>query len=67
MRNSYLLLDEYMRFLNCVDGGKKPSKSILDVGVDDAIGDAGFDEAMFFKRGGVFKWSNEDKKKKLDW
>lgn len=67
MQNSYLLLDEYMRFLNCVGGDKKPSKSILDVGVDDAIDDAGFDEAMFFKRGGVYQWSNEDKKKKLDW
>ncbi|KAK3927095.1 Radical S-adenosyl methionine domain-containing protein 2 [Frankliniella fusca] len=67
MQNSYLLLDEYMRFLNCVDGGKKPSKSILDVGVDNAINDAGFDEAMFFKRGGVYEWSNEDKKKSLDW
>lgn len=65
MQNSYLILDEFMRFLNCVDGGKKPSKSLLDVGVDAAINDAGFDEAMFVKRGGVYKWSNQDKR--LDW
>lgn len=65
MRDSYLILDEYMRFLNCTEGWKKPSKSILDVGVQAAINDAGFDEAMFLKRGGVYKWTNEDKK--LEW
>uniref|UniRef100_A0AAQ5ZJY2 S-adenosylmethionine-dependent nucleotide dehydratase RSAD2 n=1 Tax=Amphiprion ocellaris TaxID=80972 RepID=A0AAQ5ZJY2_AMPOC len=31
MRNSYLILDEYMRFLDCREGRKDPSKSILDV------------------------------------
>ncbi|KAE8289963.1 putative E3 ubiquitin-protein ligase RNF144A-A [Larimichthys crocea] len=30
MRNSYLILDEYMRFLDCREGRKDPSKSILD-------------------------------------
>ncbi len=51
-----------MRFM---DGGtKKTSKSILDVGVDAAIGAANFDEKEFLKRGGVYKWSKEDI---LDW
>lgn len=33
MKNSYLILDEKMRFLNCQDNSKNPSKSILNVGV----------------------------------
>jgi len=57
MQNSYLILDEYMRFLNCQDGAKKPSHSILDVGVRNALDTSGFDERMFLKRGGIYKWS----------
>ncbi|XP_078245356.1 S-adenosylmethionine-dependent nucleotide dehydratase RSAD2 isoform X2 [Pogona vitticeps] len=60
MRDSYLILDEYMRFLNCVNGRKEPSRSILDVGVEDAIQFSGFDEKMFFKRGGKYIWSKAD-------
>ena len=33
MENSYLLLDEQMRFLNCRGGTKVPTQSILDVSV----------------------------------
>ena len=53
-----------MRFL---DGGtKQPSKySILYVGVHDAIDAANFDEAMFLKRGGKYKWSKADMQ--LEW
>uniref|UniRef100_A0A087Y1U8 S-adenosylmethionine-dependent nucleotide dehydratase RSAD2 n=2 Tax=Poecilia TaxID=8080 RepID=A0A087Y1U8_POEFO len=65
MRNSYLILDEYMRFLDCREGRKDPSKSILDVGVKDAISFSGFDEKMFLKRGGKYVWSKADMK--LDW
>ncbi|XP_025833779.1 radical S-adenosyl methionine domain-containing protein 2-like [Agrilus planipennis] len=60
MQNSYLILDEYMRFLDCRDGWKTPSKSILDVGVIDALKFSGFDEIMFLKRGGKYKWSKKD-------
>ena len=59
MRNSYLILDEQMRFLNCTEGDKLPTKSILDVGVADALKGAGFDEGAFRKRGGRFKWSRD--------
>jgi len=31
MKNSYLVLDEYMRFLDSSSGGKEPSESILGV------------------------------------
>ncbi|XP_004644649.1 radical S-adenosyl methionine domain-containing protein 2 [Octodon degus] len=65
MKDSYLILDEYMRFLNCRNGRKDPSKSILDVGVEQAIKFSGFDEKMFLKRGGKYVWSK--KAMKLDW
>nr|XP_023021734.1 radical S-adenosyl methionine domain-containing protein 2-like [Leptinotarsa decemlineata] len=65
MQNSYLILDEYMRFLDCRDGSKTPSKSILDVGVENALKFSGFDEQMFKKRGGIYKWSKEANK--LSW
>ncbi|XP_076021660.1 S-adenosylmethionine-dependent nucleotide dehydratase RSAD2 [Genypterus blacodes] len=65
MRNSYLILDEYMRFLDCREGRKDPSKSILDVGVEGAIRFSGFDERMFLKRGGKYLWSKADMK--MEW
>ncbi|XP_003962537.1 S-adenosylmethionine-dependent nucleotide dehydratase RSAD2 [Takifugu rubripes] len=65
MRNSYLILDEYMRFLDCREGRKDPSKSILDVGVREAILFSGFDEKMFLRRGGKYVWSKADMK--LEW
>ena len=54
-----------MRFLDCTKGNKDPSKSILDVGVVEAIKFSGFDEAMFLKRGGRYVWSKADMK--LEW
>lgn len=54
-----------MRFLDCRAGRKDPSKSILDVGVEEAIKFSGFDERMFFKRGGKYVWSKADMK--LEW
>ncbi|KAG8733653.1 Radical S-adenosyl methionine domain-containing protein 2 [Ceratobasidium sp. 414] len=59
MRDSYLLLDEEMRFLDCSAGGKTPSRSILDVGVQQALLEAGFDNKMFVQRGGIFDWTRE--------
>ena len=56
MQNSYLLLDENMCFLNCANGGKVPSESILDVGVLRALSQAGFDHYSFEARGGIFAW-----------
>jgi len=31
MVNSYLILDERMRFLNCENGAKQPSQSLLGI------------------------------------
>ena len=59
MQNSYLLLDEQMRFLDCSTGGKIPSESILKVGVAKALQQAGFDHQMFEQRGGIYDWERE--------
>jgi len=56
MRDSYVLLDEWLRPLDCSGGGKEPKESILSVGVERALMQAGFDQDMFDKRGGVYDW-----------
>ncbi|KAI9566192.1 hypothetical protein HD554DRAFT_2278770 [Boletus coccyginus] len=66
MKDSYLNLDEKMRFLNCKDGGKKPGRSLLDVGVQSALQDSGFDESAFNDRGGIFDWKR-DAPSSLEW
>lgn len=57
MVNSYLILDEKMRFLNCTKGRKDPSSSILDVGLLKALLEAGHDQHNFYRRGGSYEWS----------
>jgi radical S-adenosyl methionine domain-containing protein 2 len=61
MRDSYLILDQRMRFLDCTSGKKIPSVSILDAGgVEAALVQAGHDVAMFQDRGGVYEWRKAD-------
>lgn len=57
MRNSYLILNEYLQFLNCTEGEKRPTKSILEVGVVEAMSDAGWDVPSFHDRKGKYEWS----------
>jgi radical S-adenosyl methionine domain-containing protein 2 len=59
MRTSYLLLDEQMRFLNCENGKKEPTASILDVGVADALRCSGFCQETFEERGGIYEWTRD--------
>lgn len=59
MQNSYLMLDEDLCFLDCSDGGKVPGASILEVGVEAALDQAGFDLEMFHERGGLFDWNRD--------
>ena len=67
MKDSYVLIDEYGRFLDCSGGGKVPSESILDVGLEQAartlLGNdgRGFRRDMFLARGGYFpeSWSKQ--------
>ena len=65
MKSSYILIDEYGRLLDSSTGGKKPTESILKVGIDVAAEQllkslgGGFDRIQFEKRGGFFpeEWS----------
>ncbi len=55
MRSSYLLLDEYLCFLN--KGVKGKTGSVLEVGVEEAMRDVYWDEEGFEERGGRYEWS----------
>ena len=60
MKSSYLILDEYMRFLDKGDSNEyKISESILDVEVDRALSQIKWDETSFYERNGEYDWSNE--------
>ncbi|KAM0472982.1 hypothetical protein ACHAPX_008344 [Trichoderma viride] len=68
MAKSYLILDEYMRFLD--RDGKQPSKSILEVGVKDSLKAVYWDEAAFVERGGIYDWNKSScssDNKELEW
>jgi radical S-adenosyl methionine domain-containing protein 2 len=56
MRNSYILLDEQLRVLDCSSGAKLARTSVLD-GVEQALEQAGFEQEEFIARGGVYQWS----------
>jgi radical S-adenosyl methionine domain-containing protein 2 len=60
MASSYLILDEYMCFLDKGKGKEKQSQSILEVGVARALQDIHFDKAAFIRRGGEYDWSKEN-------
>jgi radical S-adenosyl methionine domain-containing protein 2 len=66
MKNSYLILDEELRFLNCTGGKKTPSRSIRNVSVNVALQEAGFDGEMFVKRGGIYDWSRPAKPSRVE-
>lgn len=57
MAKSYLILDEYMRFLDRT--GKVPSRSILEVGVQKALASVFMDKTSFISRGGIYDWTRE--------
>ncbi|KAI5288722.1 hypothetical protein KEM54_004957 [Ascosphaera aggregata] len=71
MITSYLILDEYMRFLNRQSG--EPSQSILDVGVHKALEQVEWDHDAFLKRGGIYDWARKPahgvrgSTRELDW
>ncbi|KAL8794950.1 MAG: hypothetical protein Q9195_002532 [Heterodermia aff. obscurata] len=58
MASSYLLLDEYLCFLNKGVGEK--TRSILEVGVEEALRDVYWDEEGFTERGGVYQWTKPE-------
>ena len=57
MASSYLILDEYLCFLDKGNGREKQSSCILDVGVAKASEEVYWDETAFKNRGGVYDWS----------
>ncbi|KAK7965923.1 uncharacterized protein PG986_000200 [Apiospora aurea] len=59
MASSYLLLDEYLCFLDKGSGVEKQSSSILDVGVQKALSEVYWDQKAFKERGGIFEWSKD--------
>ena len=63
MRSSYIILDEYMRFLN-KEGSYNISESILEVGVKKAMDRTIWKQDAFALRGGIYEWT---KPKNLQW
>jgi radical S-adenosyl methionine domain-containing protein 2 len=58
MAASYLILDEYMCFLDKEKDFQ--SQSILDVGVQKALADVHWDTSAFVERGGEYEWTNRE-------
>ena len=54
MRNSYVVMDERMRLLDCSTGGKLPSSMSVVEDVHAALAHIGFDDAAFRERDGEF-------------
>lgn len=59
MATSYLILDEYLCFLDKGDGQEKQSLCILDVGVEAALRQVRWDEQAFKTRGGLYDWGKD--------
>jgi radical S-adenosyl methionine domain-containing protein 2 len=61
IKGSYLILDEYIRFLDKGDREKKASESILDVGVRKAMTQVRWERIAFVERGGFYNWTKASK------
>ncbi|KAI0432267.1 hypothetical protein F5Y09DRAFT_339772 [Xylaria sp. FL1042] len=59
MASSYLILDEYLCFLDKGAGAEKQSQSILDVGVHKALSEVYWDQKAFKNRGGMYDWTKD--------
>ncbi|KAF3182636.1 hypothetical protein TWF788_005950 [Orbilia oligospora] len=60
MASSYLLLDEYMCFLDKGEGMMTKSEPILKVGVKEAMKQVVWDKKSFVERGGIYDWSRPE-------
>ncbi len=69
MKQSYFIVDEYFRFLDNSSGRMKPSESILEVGVDQAMQQSGFKQKKYLERGGRYDWTKPTvcQNPDLDW
>ncbi|KAF2766853.1 radical SAM enzyme [Teratosphaeria nubilosa] len=59
MASSYLILDEFLCFLDKGSGKEKQSACILDVGVEAALKQIRWDQVAFENRGGLYDWSKD--------
>ncbi|KAK4552944.1 hypothetical protein LTR86_010076 [Recurvomyces mirabilis] len=59
MAASYLILDEYLCFLDKSGEKEKQSQSILAVGVQKALEEVKWDEVAFKQRGGLYDWAKD--------
>lgn len=59
MRSSYLILDEYLRFLDCSSNSKIPGRSLLEVDAETALREAHFDQENFEARNGAYYKTSE--------
>ncbi|KAH6852203.1 hypothetical protein B0T12DRAFT_455899 [Alternaria alternata] len=62
MATSYLLLDEYMRFMDKGEGMMTTSGPILDVGVPKAMEQIVWEKKSFVERGVIYDWGRADMK-----
>jgi radical S-adenosyl methionine domain-containing protein 2 len=62
MASSYLLLDEYMCFLDKGEGMMTQRDSILHVGVKKAMEQIVWDKRSFVDRDGIYDWGRADMK-----
>ncbi|RYN65198.1 hypothetical protein AA0118_g3334 [Alternaria tenuissima] len=62
MASSYLLLDEYMRFMDKGEGMMTTSGPILDVGVPKVMEQIVWDKKSFVERGVIYDWGRADMK-----
>lgn len=76
IKGSYLILDEYIRFLNKGNREEKASKSILDINVRKAMTQVRWERIAFIERGRFYNWikankavygSSGEKAKELEW
>ena len=58
MRGSYVMVDPAGRFFDNVAGGHTYSRSVIDVGVDEALKDVSVDHAKFLLRNGLYDWQD---------
>jgi len=56
MKSSYIILDEYMRFL-CKGDEYKETRSILDGDLDELLMETDWEPDTFVERGGVYDWT----------
>ena len=56
MTGSYVMVDPAGRFFDNVSGAHNYSRSIIDVGVDEAWRDVSVDRGKFISRDGLYDW-----------